>query len=155
MFCQATWLVWRGTRSVHRERWDVGTRHRPRRHQPARLVLVRRVAERPRQARDLECVGFWLSHVREARLADFLALLRRWLKPTGSFAFIDEQPQPTHTPTAGELQPRELADGREFTIIKVYRAADMLAGALRAAGFVDVDVRTTSRHFVMGHARAP
>ena len=38
--------------------------------------------------------GFWLSHVPRDRLAAFLALVRRWLKPGGPFAFIDSLPDP-------------------------------------------------------------
>jgi ubiquinone/menaquinone biosynthesis C-methylase UbiE len=109
-------------------------------------------AEPDRQV-DAVFAGFWLSHVRSERLADFLALVRRWLKPTGTFAFIDELPDPDYTPTVDERQARRLKDGREFVITKVYRSATELADALVAAGFVDVDVGQAGRHFVLGLAR--
>ena len=50
-------------------------------------------AEPDRQVDALFC-GFWLSHVPRDRLAEFLAICRRWLKPGGTFAFIDSRPDP-------------------------------------------------------------
>jgi SAM-dependent methyltransferase len=98
--------------------------------------------------------GLWLSHVRRERLGEFMALARRWLKPGGTFAFIDEAPGEDYTPTVNGLQPRRLADGREFHIPKVYHSTDELVAALRGADFGGVDVSTTSRHFVLGRATA-
>jgi SAM-dependent methyltransferase len=100
-------------------------------------------------------VGFWLSHVERTRLAAFLALVRRWLKPGGRFAFIDSLPDPAsgasdHPPPHDDRAVRRLDDGREFSIVKVFRSADEYAQALQAAGFGDVDVTTTGRFFVLG-----
>ena len=50
-------------------------------------------AEPDRQV-DAVFTGFWLSHVPRARLDAFLALVRRWLKPGGTFVFIDSLPDP-------------------------------------------------------------
>ena len=48
-------------------------------------------AEPDRQVDGVFC-GFWLSHVPRDRLAAFLALVRRWLKPGGSLlAFVDSR----------------------------------------------------------------
>ena len=47
---------------------------------------------------------------------------------------------------------RRLDDGREFTIVKVYREPPELEAALRDAGFVNVEVTTTGRFFVLGSA---
>lgn len=110
-------------------------------------------AEPDRQVDAVFC-GAWLSHVRRGRLPSFLALLRRWLKPGGLFAFIDEARQPDYTPIADERQPRRLKDGREFEIVKVYYAPDELRAALETAGFTSVDVRTTSRFLVLGQGVA-
>ena len=110
-------------------------------------------AEPDRQVDAVFC-GAWLSHVRRNRLPDFLALVRRWLKPGGLFVFIDEANQPGFTPIVDERQPRQLKDGRQFEIVKVYYAPDELDSALRAAGFADPQVATTSRFFVLGRARA-
>lgn len=110
-------------------------------------------AEPDRQV-DAVFTGFWLSHVPPARLADFLRLVRRWLKPGGTFAFIDEAPAPDHTPIVDGLQPRVLADGREFRIPKVYYAPAELEAALGEAGFEGADVSTTRRSFILGRATA-
>lgn len=108
-------------------------------------------AEPDRQVDAVFC-GAWLSHVRRARLPEFLAIVQRWLKPGGLFAFIDEKAQPGFAPTVDERQERRLNDGREFTIVKVFHEPEELASALSAAGFSDVEVKTTSRFFLIGRA---
>jgi SAM-dependent methyltransferase len=115
-------------------------------------------AEPDRQVDGVFC-GFWLSHVERERTAEFLALVRRWLKPGGRFAFIDSLPDPAsgatdHPTNVGDTSLRRLDDGREFTIVKVYRDPAELETALRAAGFDDVGVTTTGRFFVLGSALA-
>jgi ubiquinone/menaquinone biosynthesis C-methylase UbiE len=120
----------------------------------AHLHLRDAWAEPDRQV-DALFAGFWLSHVRSVRLDEFLGLVRRWLKPGGTFAFIDELPQPDAPPTDAEEQRRRVADGREFSIIKAYRTPAELARALTQAGFTAVDVTATSRHFVLGRADTP
>jgi SAM-dependent methyltransferase len=104
-------------------------------------------------------LGFWLSHVPRERLAAFLALGRRWLKPAGRIAFIDSLADPAsgaadHPVPDDDLAVRRLADGREFTIVKVFYTPDELAVALRAAGFTEVDITMTGRFFLLGTARA-
>jgi SAM-dependent methyltransferase len=108
-------------------------------------------AEPDRQV-DAVFSGFWLSHVRSSRLADFLALVGRWLKPGGVYAFIDELPGPEQAPAADERETRRLKDGREYLITKSYRQPDELERSLHAAGFGAVQLATTSRHFVLGSA---
>jgi SAM-dependent methyltransferase len=113
----------------------------------------------PDRAVDGLFLGFWLSHVPRHRLAEFLALGRRWLKPGGRLAFIDSLADPAsgasdHPEPADDLAVRRLDDGREFTIVKVYYAPEELAVGLRAAGFDEVDVTTTGRFFAVGDARA-
>jgi demethylmenaquinone methyltransferase/2-methoxy-6-polyprenyl-1,4-benzoquinol methylase len=103
--------------------------------------------------------GFWLSHVPRARLADFLGIVRRWLKPGGTFAFIDSLPDEQssatdHPAPADDASVRHLNDGREFTIVKVYYAPGELETALADAGFADVRVTTTGRFFLTGVATA-
>jgi SAM-dependent methyltransferase len=115
-------------------------------------------AEPDRQVDGVFC-GFWLSHVERERTAEFLALVRRWLKPGGRFAFIDSLPDPAsgatdHPTNVGDTSLRRLDDGREFTIVKVHREPAELETALRAAGFDDVGVTTTGRFFVLGSALA-
>ena len=120
---------------------------------------VRDAWAEPDRAVDGLFLGFWLSHVPRARLADFLALGRRWLAPGGRIAFIDSLADPAsgaadHPDPADDLAVRRIGDGREFTIVKVYYAPGELAGALSSAGFGDIDIGTTGRFFVLGTARA-
>lgn len=115
-------------------------------------------AEPDRQVDGLFC-GFWLSHVPRARLGDFLALCRRWLKPGGRMAFIDsrrdrESSAIDHPQPENDLSVRKLDDGQTFTIVKVYWQPEELEAALLAAGFVEPHVTTTPRFFLMGEAIA-
>jgi len=109
---------------------------------------------------DAVFTGFWLSHVPRDRLAAFLDVVRRWLRPGGTYAFIDSllDPQSSaadHPAPAGDVSVRRLDDGRQFTIVKVYYEPHELEAALRGAGFEGVSVTTTGRFFVTGFARAP
>jgi SAM-dependent methyltransferase len=116
--------------------------------------------EEPDRAVDSLFTGFWLSHVRRAQLPHFLALARRWLKPGGTYAFIDSRRDPAsgavNHPTVGddERSLRRVDDGREFTIPKVFYEPDELASALSVAGFTEVDVHVTERYFLLGRAAA-
>jgi demethylmenaquinone methyltransferase/2-methoxy-6-polyprenyl-1,4-benzoquinol methylase len=102
--------------------------------------------------------GFWLSHVERNRTAAFFDLVGRWLAPDGRIALIDSLPDPRsgaldHEPPAGDRSVRRLDDGREFTIVKVYRTVDEIAAGLTAAGFRDIEVTTTGRFFVLATGR--
>jgi demethylmenaquinone methyltransferase/2-methoxy-6-polyprenyl-1,4-benzoquinol methylase len=115
-------------------------------------------AEPDRQV-DAVFTGFWLSHVPRNRLDDFLALVRRWLKPGGTFAFIDsrfdlQSSAADHPIPADDRSVRRLDDGREFTIVKVYYEPGELEAALHRAGFEGETVTTTGRFFLTGWARA-
>jgi len=115
-------------------------------------------AEPDRQV-DAVFTGFWLSHVPRARLVEFLAVVRRWLKPGGRFVLIDslQDPQSSasdHPTPRDDLSVRRLDDGREFTIVKVYYLPAELEAALSDAGFEAVDITTTGRFFLLGTAVA-
>ena len=115
-------------------------------------------AEPDRQV-DTVFTGFWLSHVPRDRLAAFLGVIRRWLKPGGTFAFIDSRFDPQssaadHPRPTDDAAVRRLDDGREFTIVKVYYEPGELEVALRGAGFEDAAVSATGRFFLTGSARA-
>lgn len=110
--------------------------------------------------RSVEAVftGFWLSHVERDRLDVFLGVVRRWLKPGGTFAFIDSLRDPQssavdHPAPLHDRSVRRLDDGREFTIAKIYYERAELEAALRRAGFGDVAVATTGRFFLIGSGR--
>jgi demethylmenaquinone methyltransferase/2-methoxy-6-polyprenyl-1,4-benzoquinol methylase len=128
--------------------------HRLRAH-----LHVRDAWAEPDRPVDAVFAGFWLSHVPRARLDDFLALVRRWLKPGGTFAFIDSLLDPQsgaadHPAPAHDTSIRRLDDGREFTIVKVYYTPDELEVALGRAGFIAAAVTTTGRFFLTGVAQA-
>ena len=113
----------------------------------------------PERAVDALFTGFWLSHVPRDRLAEFLALAHRWLKPGGRFAAIDSLPDPQSgaadtTWLDAEVQRRRLSDGREFRVRKVLYTPGELEAALTGAGFSDVDVTTTGRFFVLATGSA-
>ncbi|MEA2629864.1 MAG: hypothetical protein QOE66_83 [Chloroflexota bacterium] len=128
--------------------------HRLRAH-----LHVRDAWAAPDRAVDAVFTGFWLSHVPRDRLDAFLSIVRAWLKPGGTFAFIDSLKDPQssaadHPAPADDRSVRRLDDGREFTVIKVYYEPAELVAALLHAGFVDPSVTTTGRFFLTGVAQA-
>jgi len=107
---------------------------------------------------DAVFTGFWISHVERGRLAEFLAIVRGWLKPGGLFALIDSLPDPAsgaadHPVSGDDRSIRRLDDGRTFTITKVYYTIDELTVALNEAGFVDIQGAVTGRFFLTMSAR--
>jgi demethylmenaquinone methyltransferase/2-methoxy-6-polyprenyl-1,4-benzoquinol methylase len=128
--------------------------HRLRAH-----LHVRDAWAEPDREVDAVFTGFWLSHVPRTRLDAFLGIVRRWLKPGGTFAFIDSRLDPQssaadHPAPEGDTSLRRLDDGREFTIVKVYYEPAELETALATAGFEEPRVETTGRFFLTGVARA-
>ncbi len=128
-------------------------------HQLRAHLHVRDAWAEPDRQVDAVFTGFWLSHVPRARLSEFLKIVRAWLKPGGTFAFIDSLPDEQssatdHPAPADDASVRHLNDGREFTIVKVYYEPGELEAALANAGFVDARVTTTGRFFLMGVATA-
>ena len=128
--------------------------HRLRAH-----IHVRDAWAEPDREVDAVVVTFWLSHVPRERTVEFLALTRRWLKPGGILALMDSLPDPQsgaadNPPPRDDVAVRRLEDGREFTIVKVFRSPDEIEAALLAAGFASVEVTTTGRFFVLAAARA-
>jgi SAM-dependent methyltransferase len=120
---------------------------------------VRDAWAEPDRAVDAVFTGFWLSHVERDRLDAFLAVVRRWLKPGGTFAFIDSLRDPQssavdHPTPADDRSVRRLDDGREYTIVKVYYEPDDLTAALDDAGFDAASVTTTGRFFLLGQGAA-
>jgi SAM-dependent methyltransferase len=99
-------------------------------------------AEPDRQVDALFC-GFWLSRVPDARLDQFLALARRWLKPGGTFAWIDARRDARPDPPS--VLP-SVATG-------LPRPAELEAALLRA-DFAAPSVVATARFFLLGCATA-
>jgi demethylmenaquinone methyltransferase/2-methoxy-6-polyprenyl-1,4-benzoquinol methylase len=124
---------------------------------------VRDAWAKPDRQVDVVFAGFWLSHVATPDLSTFLGVVRRWLRPGGSFLFIDSRDDPAsggtdhhreRTTAESGRQRRRLADGREFMVVKEFHAPDALAAALADAGFGDVEIGATSRFFQLGRAVA-
>jgi demethylmenaquinone methyltransferase/2-methoxy-6-polyprenyl-1,4-benzoquinol methylase len=120
-------------------------------------IHVRDAWAEPDRQVDAVFAGFWLSHVPRERLRAFLEIVHRWLKPGGTFAFIDSllDPQSSaadHPAPSDDQSIRRLDDGREFTIVKIYYSREELMSALEDAGFGDMSVSTTGRFFLTGSA---
>ncbi len=107
----------------------------------------------PDQQYDLVFFSFWLSHVPPDRLASFLATVNRAVKPGGRLFIIDSTPDvdssAKDSPERHDnvYQRRNLKDGSQFTIVKIYYEPDSLRDSLSAAGF-RADVRTTDHYFI-------
>jgi SAM-dependent methyltransferase len=100
---------------------------------------------------DVVAFGFWLSHVPDRLLGDFLDRVATWLRPGGRLFYVDSRPygarvSPALVATDGERHTRGLADGREFAVVKVFRTPDALTAAFAAVG-IDVEVHETERLF--------
>jgi SAM-dependent methyltransferase len=108
--------------------------------QAAELIVADLFEWRPPQEFDVVFFSFWLSHVPEERFDEFWALVRSALRPDGRVFLIDSGPP--EVAAEGELQRRQLADGREFTIVKRFWQPDELAERVSALGF-GLDLRLT------------
>ena len=120
---------------------------------------VRDAWAEPDREVDAVFTGFWLSHVGRERLDGFLGIVRRWLRPGGTFAFIDSLRDPQssavdHPTPSDDRSVRRLDDGREFTIVKVYYEPAELIAAMDRAGFDAASVTTTGRFFLLGRGTA-
>jgi SAM-dependent methyltransferase len=120
--------------------------HRLRAH-----IHVRDPWEEPDRQVDGVFCARWLGRPTDERLADFLALVGRWLRPGGRFVFIDALPDPDSGPVGADPDPGPVGADPEAP----GRTAAQLLEALGRAGFVDAEVTTTPRFFVMGTARTP
>jgi demethylmenaquinone methyltransferase/2-methoxy-6-polyprenyl-1,4-benzoquinol methylase len=106
----------------------------------AELVVADIFSWQPNQQFDVVFFSFWLSHVPEERFAEFWALVRSALRPDGRVFLIDSGPP--EVAGEGELQTRQLADGREFTIVKRFWQPDELEERLAGLGF-ELDLELT------------
>ena len=113
----------------------------------AEHVVADLFAWRPEETFDVVFFSFWLSHVPEARLDDFWALVRSALKRGGRIFLVDNNVKgdPTHRGRArvdAGVERRQLSDGREFDIVKHYRTP---------ADFPHLELHVTMNgHFIHG-----
>lgn len=90
---------------------------------------------------DLAFAALWFSHVPLERLPPMLSTLRRAVRPGGQLCIIDEpDTSPVRPPAAPDAyhELRELRDGRQFQIVKIYRSPQHLAALCMEAGFTQV-----------------
>lgn len=106
---------------------------------------------------DFVFFGFWISHVPSERFVEFWELVRSWLKPGGSFFFIDGVKDPQSTAIDHVLPDeekcetlvRKLNDGREFRIFKIFYEPHALESRLESLGW-KANVRQTAHCFIYG-----
>lgn len=94
---------------------------------------------------DLVFCGFWWSHVGRADVARFLAGVRARTGPGTSLVLVDNRyvpgsstPVSRTAPDGDTYQRRQLADGREYEVLKNFPSRAQLAADLAAAA-TDLD----------------
>jgi demethylmenaquinone methyltransferase/2-methoxy-6-polyprenyl-1,4-benzoquinol methylase len=108
----------------------------------------------PAAAFDAVVFGYWLSHVPDQRLADFWHGVRGALREGGRVFFVDSAPDPGRAewPSTATEQ-RDLADGRQFTVVKRYRSPEVLQDVLATLGWRCRAQLTANRMIVYGTAQ--
>ena len=103
----------------------------------------------PLAAYSFDCgfFGFWLSHVPYARLPEFLAELRRVIRPGSEVMVVDSAPtEARQTPGAEFMHERILNDGTRHAVLKILHTPETLVGALAPLG-VPLDTWSTGTFF--------
>jgi ubiquinone/menaquinone biosynthesis C-methylase UbiE len=111
---------------------------------------------RPDRAYDVVFFGFWLSHVPPRRFAAFWEFVRSAVRPGGRVFFVDSLASETpaekgrrgHTPE-DHTTLRQLNDGREVRIVKVFYEPEVLETRLADMGW-RFSVRRTENHLLYG-----
>lgn len=129
----------------------------------------------PTDGFDVVFMGFWLTHVPDSRFDAFWEFVAACLRPDGR-VFVLDNCHPQHQAnvpgspveitrsgisgydgtidTTTGIATRNLADGREFTIVKRYWEPDELITRLAALGWA-FEASTTGHFFITAHgARA-
>jgi SAM-dependent methyltransferase len=108
----------------------------------------------PTETYDVCFFGFWLSHVPAERFADFWGMVRAALAPDGRVFFVDSANRDRwgRDSLDGPVMVRQLADGRQFRIVKRFYEPRLLEQTLAELGF-DATVRATSEYFIYASAR--
>jgi len=117
-------------------------------------ILADLFSWKPARQYDVVYFGFWLSHVPRVYFEPFWRMVADALKPGGRVFLFDEAAtrSETYTPRdCHDRQPRNLNDGRSFTIIKLYYDHADLAQSLERLGW-SADIRCTPNQFLYGVA---
>jgi len=99
----------------------------------------------PVAAFDVVFFGYWLSHVPDERFAGFWARVRDALRPGGRVFLVDsyhERRMP------GDVQQRELNDGRAYRVVKRFWQPEELAAAVARLGW-QLRVRVTDNDGIL------
>lgn len=107
----------------------------------------------PDKTYDAVAFSFWISHVPNARLDEFVSKVSLCLKPMGKVFFVDQQrgakKLETFSRPGGEVAMRRLDDGRDFKIIKhFYSPKEIEECFLRNQ--IRIRVTNTPTHFYFG-----
>ena len=114
----------------------------------AEHVLADVFAWRVQERFDLVFFSFWLSHVPDERFDGFWELVRSALAPGGRVFLVDSGPRETEP--GDERQVRQLADGREFSIVKRFWQPEALEERVRPLGFRLELTTTANGLFLVG-----
>lgn len=109
----------------------------------------------PHRRYELIFFAAWLSHVPDDHFDAFFAALRSHLAPGGRVAFVDEHVslQPKERPTADPgIVLRELSNGSEYRIVKIFVDPPRLTNRLRALGWT-AEMTVDEGGWVIGCAR--
>jgi demethylmenaquinone methyltransferase/2-methoxy-6-polyprenyl-1,4-benzoquinol methylase len=111
---------------------------------------------------DLIFAGYWLSHVPRVRFEPFWSMLRDALTPGGRVVMVDDGVRDADgtelfadDPTGGG-ERRQLANGREFTIVKMTYAPRDLEAQLAEIGWcATVTLLTPATYVVSAQPTQP
>ena len=99
---------------------------------------------------DAVTFSFWISHVPNSRLDEFVSKASRCLRPSGRVFFVDQQDTAKKYETlagpGGEVAARTLNDGKTFKVIKHFYSADEIREAFLRNG-IETQVTNTPTHF--------
>ncbi|MEV8015291.1 methyltransferase domain-containing protein [Streptomyces sp. NPDC086554] len=123
----------------------------------ARFITADLFDWEPEDQYDTVFFAFWLSHVPPSRFSAFWDMVRSALKPGGRAVFLDDSLAKAEIEERVLPQPevpsvrRRLADGTEYTAVKVFYEASDLVGQLVALGWEAV-VRDLDSYHLCGVA---
>lgn len=108
---------------------------------------------------DFVFFGFWLSHVPPSHFDSFWSMVRACLRPDGRVGFVDEDQRAgghddlrvvNGTPVA----TRQLRDGVQYDIVKVFWEPSDLEGRLRTLGW-NMRVYAVGETYLLGQSFIP
>lgn len=89
---------------------------------------------RPPERYDVVFFSFWLTHVPPSRFDTFWDLVAGALAPGGTAVVVDNA-EPLEPPEAPGVSVRQLNDGREYRIVKLYWTVEELRARLEPRGW--------------------